>query len=79
MFTLLDYKHDMIIDELADIIMVFRNERKELSSHIKRACDEITTDVHRLWAMHVDGALKFSVIAVNDDYTKCLFYNRYGT
>ena len=48
-------------------------------ANIKGACEETTTGVHRLEAMHADGALKFPVIAVNDAYTKYLFDNRYGT
>ena len=75
----LDHKPDIIIDDGADMIMVLHNERTELLSHIKGACEETTTGVHRLQAMHADGALKFSVIAVNDAYTKYLFDNRYGT
>ena len=75
----LDHKQDIIIDDGADMIMVLHNERTELLSHIKGACEETTTGVHRLQAMHADGALKFPVIAVNDAYTKYLFDNRYGT
>ena len=75
----LDHKPDIIIDDGADMIMVLHSERKELLSHIKGACEETTTGVHRLQAMHADGALKFPVIAVNDAYTKYLFDNRYGT
>lgn len=75
----LDHKPDIIIDDGADMIMVLHNERKKLLSHIKGACEETTTGVHRLQAMHADGALKFPVIAVNDAYTKYLFDNRYGT
>ena len=75
----LDHKPDIIIDDGADMIMVLHNERTELLSHIKGACEETTTGVHRLQAMHADGALKFPVIAVNDAYTKSLFDNRYGT
>ncbi len=75
----LDHKPDIIIDDGADMIMVLHNERNELLSHIKGACEETTTGVHRLQAMHADGALKFPVIAVNDAYTKYLFDNRYGT
>ena len=75
----LDHKPDIIIDDGADMIMVLHNERTELLSHIKGACEETTTGVHRLQAMHEDGALKFPVIAVNDAYTKYLFDNRYGT
>ncbi len=75
----LDHKPDIIIDDGADMIMVLHNERTELLSNIKGACEETTTGVHRLQAMHADGALKFPVIAVNDAYTKYLFDNRYGT
>ena len=75
----LDHKPDIIINDGADMIMVLHNERTELLSHIKGACEETTTGVHRLQAMHADGALKFPVIAVNDAYTKYLFDNRYGT
>lgn len=75
----LDHKPDIIIDDGADMIMVLHNERTELLSHIRGACEETTTGVHRLQVMHADGALKFPVIAVNDAYTKYLFDNRYGT
>ncbi|MBR2858220.1 adenosylhomocysteinase [bacterium] len=75
----LDHKPDIIIDDGADMIMVLHNQRTELLKHIRGACEETTTGVHRLQAMHADGALKFPVIAVNDAYTKYLFDNRYGT
>lgn len=75
----LDYKPDVIIDDGADMIMVLHNERTDVLKHIKGACEETTTGVHRLEAMHKDGALKFPVVAVNDAYTKYLFDNRYGT
>ena len=75
----LDHKPDIIIDDGADMIMVLHNERTDVLKHIKGACEETTTGVHRLEAMHKDGALKFPVIAVNDAYTKYLFDNRYGT
>ncbi|MDR0911020.1 MAG: adenosylhomocysteinase [Methanobrevibacter sp.] len=75
----LDHKPDIIIDDGADMILVIHQERKELLKTIKGACEETTTGVHRLEAMHADKALKFPVIAVNDAYTKHLFDNRYGT
>ena len=76
---ILDHKPDVIIDDGADMIMVLHNERTDVLKHIKGACEETTTGVHRLEAMHKDGALKFPVVAVNDAYTKYLFDNRYGT
>lgn len=75
----LDHKPDIIIDDGADMIMVLHNERTDVLKHIKGACEETTTGVHRLEAMHKDAALKFPVVAVNDAYTKYLFDNRYGT
>jgi adenosylhomocysteinase len=75
----LDHKPDIIIDDGADMIMVLHNERTDVLKHIKGACEETTTGVHRLESMHKDGALKFPVVAVNDAYTKYLFDNRYGT
>lgn len=75
----LDHKPDVIIDDGADMIMVLHNGRTDVLKHIKGACEETTTGVHRLEAMHKDGALKFPVVAVNDAYTKYLFDNRYGT
>lgn len=75
----LDHKPDIIIDDGADMIMVLHNERTDVLKHIKGACEETTTGVHRLEAMHKEGALKFPVVAVNDAYTKYLFDNRYGT
>jgi len=75
----LDYKPDIIIDDGADMILVLHQERKELLSKVMGACEETTTGVHRLEAMHADGALKIPLIAVNDAYTKYLFDNRYGT
>lgn len=75
----LDHKPDVIIDDGADMIMVLHNERTDVLKHIKGACEETTTGVHRLEAMHKDGALKFPVVAVNGAYTKYLFDNRYGT
>ena len=77
--SVLDHKPDAIIDDGADMIMVLHDKRKDVLKNIQGACEETTTGVHRLEAMHNDGALKFPVVAVNDAYTKYLFDNRYGT
>jgi adenosylhomocysteinase len=75
----LDHEPDILIDDGADMIFLVHRERKELLDKIIGACEETTTGIHRLRAMHDDKALKFPVIAVNDAYTKYLFDNRYGT
>ncbi len=75
----LDHEPDIIIDDGADMIFLVHRERRELMDKIKGACEETTTGIHRLKAMHKDKALEFPVMAVNDSYMKYLFDNRYGT
>ncbi len=75
----LDHEPDIIIDDGADMIFLIHRHRRELLDKIVGACEETTTGIHRLRAMHEDGALEFPVMAVNDAYTKYLFDNRYGT
>lgn len=75
----LDHQPDIIIDDGADMIFLIHRERRDVLEKIRGACEETTTGIHRLRAMHNDGALEFPVIAVNDAYTKYLFDNRYGT
>jgi adenosylhomocysteinase len=75
----LDHEPDIIIDDGADMIFLVHKERRELMDKIIGACEETTTGIHRLKAMHADKALEFPVMAVNDSYMKYLFDNRYGT
>ncbi|MDO5826621.1 MAG: adenosylhomocysteinase [Methanosphaera sp.] len=75
----LDYEPDIVIDDGADLIFLIHNERPELLEKIMGGCEETTTGIHRLKAMHQDKALKIPVMAVNDSYMKYLFDNRYGT
>ena len=53
--------------------------RTELIDQIVAGTEETTTGVIRLKAMEADKALKYPVIAVNDNKTKHLFDNYYGT
>ena len=75
----LDHDPDIIIDDGADMIFFIHKERRDLIGKILGACEETTTGIHRLKAMHEDKALEFPVMAVNDSYMKYLFDNRYGT
>ncbi len=75
----LDHEPDIIIDDGADMIFHVHKERRELMDKIIGACEETTTGIHRLKAMHKDNALEFPIMAVNDSYMKYLFDNRYGT
>lgn len=75
----LDYEPDIVIDDGADLIFLIHKERPELLEKLRGGCEETTTGIHRLKAMHQDNALKIPVMAVNDSYMKYLFDNRYGT
>ena len=75
----LDYEPDIVIDDGADLIFLIHKERPELLDKLRGGCEETTTGIHRLKAMHEDKALKIPVMAVNDSYMKYLFDNRYGT
>ena len=77
--NVLDYEPDIVIDDGADLIFMIHKERPELLKKLRGGCEETTTGIHRLKAMHKDKALKIPVMAVNDSYMKYLFDNRYGT
>jgi len=75
----LDIKPHVTLDDGADLISAVHTDRKELMDGIIGGCEETTTGVIRLRAMHADGALKYPVFAVNDSATKRLFDNHFGT
>ncbi|MHA1144385.1 MAG: adenosylhomocysteinase [Candidatus Helarchaeota archaeon] len=75
----LDIKPHVTLDDGADLISTVHSKRTELLNDIIGGCEETTTGVIRLRAMHEDGALKYPVFAVNDSATKRLFDNHYGT
>lgn len=77
--AVLDYLPNITMDDGADLISMLHKTRKELIDKIIGSTEETTTGVIRLRAMEKDGALKIPVIAVNDNLTKHLFDNRYGT
>src|SRR5476649_679032 len=74
-----DHKPQLTMDDGADVIGVLHSARREQLGDIIAGMEETTTGVIRLKAMEADGALAFPVIAVNEDRTKHLFDNRYGT
>ena len=75
----LDFKPRVTIDDGCDLVTEVHTNRKELISDIIVGTEETTTGVIRLRAMERDGILKYPVIAVNDNKTKHLFDNYYGT
>ncbi|MFA5137185.1 MAG: adenosylhomocysteinase [Patescibacteria group bacterium] len=77
--AVLDKKPNLTMDDGADLVGLIHNKRTELLSVIIGSTEETTTGVIRLRAMEKNKALKIPVLAVNDNLTKHLFDNRYGT
>lgn len=77
--AVLDNKPNLTMDDGADLVGLIHSKRKQLLRYVVGSSEETTTGVIRLRAMEKDNALKIPVLAVNDNLTKHLFDNRYGT
>lgn len=75
----IDFKPHITIDDGMDLVSEIHKKYKDLLPQIIGGCEETTTGIIRLKAMKKDGALKYPVIAVNDNKTKHLLDNYYGT
>lgn len=75
----LDFKPTVTIDDGCDLVSEIHKNRTDLIDGVKVGTEETTTGVIRLRAMHADKALKYPVILVNDNETKHLMDNYYGT
>jgi adenosylhomocysteinase len=67
------------IDDGNDLVSLIHQKHPRLIEKIVVGTEETTTGVLRLRSMEKAGALKYPVIAVNDNKTKHLFDNYYGT
>lgn len=77
--AVLDEKPNLTMDDGADLVGLLHSKRTDLLHGVVGSTEETTTGVIRLRAMEKDKALKIPVLAVNDNLTKHLFDNRYGT
>jgi len=75
----LDEKPNLTIDDGGDLVTMVLTKKQELIPEMIGGCEETTTGVIRLRAMEADGMLKYPVVAVNDNKTKHLLDNYYGT
>lgn len=75
----LDTKPNQTMDDGADLVGMLHTKRIAQLKDIVGSTEETTTGVIRLKAMEKDNALKIPVLAVNDNLTKHMFDNRYGT
>lgn len=77
--AVLDEKPNLTMDDGADLVGLMHSKRTDLLKNVVGSSEETTTGVIRLRAMEKDKALKIPVLAVNDNLTKHMFDNRYGT
>lgn len=77
--AVLDQKPNLTMDDGADLVGLLHSKRTDGLKNVVGSTEETTTGVIRLRAMEREGALKIPVLAVNDNLTKHMFDNRYGT
>ncbi|MFH1506061.1 MAG: adenosylhomocysteinase [archaeon] len=75
----IEAKPDITIDDGCDLVSEIHNKHAEMIPDLIGGCEETTTGIIRLKAMEKDKALKYPVVAVNDNKTKHLLDNVYGT
>lgn len=73
------FKPNITIDDGCDLVSEIHLKHQHLIPTIIAGCEETTTGVIRLHAMVKDKALQYPMIAVNDNKTKHLLDNYYGT
>ncbi|HLG25875.1 MAG TPA: adenosylhomocysteinase [Candidatus Gracilibacteria bacterium] len=72
-------KPHITVDDGCDLVSEIHTNHTQLIPKIIGGCEETTTGVLRLHAMEKAHALKYPIIAVNDNDTKHLMDNYYGT
>src|SRR3990167_2742032 len=72
-------KRLITIDDGCDLVSLIHQKHQSLMPLLLAGTEETTTGVIRLEEMQKDKALKYPVIAVNNNKTKHLFDNYYGT
>ncbi|RLI97174.1 MAG: adenosylhomocysteinase [Candidatus Aenigmatarchaeota archaeon] len=77
--NVIEFKPHITIDDGCDLVSEIHKKHADMIPEIIGGCEETTTGIIRLNAMEKDGALKYPVIAVNDNKTKHLLDNYYGT
>lgn len=70
---------DITIDDGCDLVSALHTKHKDKLARVIGGCEETTTGVIRLHAMEAEGVLKCPMIAVNDNKTKHMLDNYYGT
>jgi len=76
---IIEFEPHITIDDGCDLVSEIHKNHTGLLEKLVGGCEETTTGVVRLQAMQRDGALKYPVVAVNNNLTKHLMDNYYGT
>jgi adenosylhomocysteinase len=77
--NVIKFRPNITIDDGCDLVSEIHKKHTDLIPEIIGGCEETTTGIIRLRAMEKDNALKYPIIAVNDNKTKHLLDNYYGT
>ncbi len=77
--AVIETKPDITIDDGCDLVTEIHTKHPHLLTSMIGGCEETTTGIIRLKAMEREGVLKCPMIAVNDNKTKHLMDNYYGT
>src|SRR3989338_6636188 len=77
--NVISFRPTITIDDGCDLVSEIHKKHTHLIKEIIAGCEETTTGIIRLKAMEKDGALKYPMIAVNDNKTKHLLDNYFGT
>ncbi len=77
--AVLEVRPNQTMDDGADLMGLLHTTHTKQLKDLAGSTEETTTGVIRLRAMQNDKKLKLPVVAVNDNLTKHLFDNRYGT
>ncbi|MDD5177656.1 MAG: adenosylhomocysteinase [Candidatus Nanoarchaeia archaeon] len=75
----INFRPNITIDDGCDLVTEIHTKKPELIKEIIGGCEETTTGILRLRAMQREKILRYPVIAVNDNKTKHLLDNYYGT
>src|SRR3989338_5704537 len=67
--NVINFKPHITIDDGCDLVSEVHQKHHELLKELIGGCEETTTGIIRLKAMEKDGALKYPIIAVNDNKT----------
>jgi len=77
--NIISFKPQITIDDGCDLVSEIHKNHSYLIPNIIAGCEETTTGIIRLDAMEKDNALKYPMIDVNNNKTKHLLDNYYGT